>query len=245
MAGQQEEWVRHLGELRRRLIVVSICFTAAMGFGLYMSPRILAWVKAQPAALHLEWNVFSLTDGLFVYMRCAFGVAFVLTLPVLLIHIWAFVKPGLTKEESKGTLKYVPAATGLFVTGAAFGYWVVLPAMIRFMSSLNQRLGVSETYGIDKYFDFLFRVVFPLGIAFEMPVVVLFLTRLGVLTPERLRSGRKGAYLLLAIVGASITPPDFVSHLSVTVPLILLFEASVLLSTRFARRQHTAAPAGT
>lgn len=240
----QKELIGHLSELRKRLIIVSSCFLISMCGGLYASPHILRYIKSGPTASSVEWNVFSFTDGLFIYLRCAFLFAILFTLPVLLYQLWAFVRPGLTASEAKGTLSYVPISFLLFLTGTAFSYYLVFPMMMQFMIEMNQNVGAVETYGIDRYFSFMFSIVFPLGVAFEMPLVMLFLTRLGLLTPERLTATRKYAYVGLAIVGACISPPDFVSHLSVTVPLIMLFEISAFLSRRFARRM-SAAPTTT
>nr|WP_169087738.1 twin-arginine translocase subunit TatC [Paenibacillus sp. PL91]MBC9202892.1 twin-arginine translocase subunit TatC [Paenibacillus sp. PL91] len=232
----QGDLVNHLTELRKRLIIVIACFFVAMSGGLYMSPAILRYIKSGLTAKSVEWNVFSFTDGLFIYLRCAFLFAILFTLPVLLYQTWAFVRPGLTETEAKGTLAYVPVSFLLFLTGVSFSYFLVFPMMLGFMIEMNHNVGAVETYGIDRYFSFLFSVVFPLGVAFEMPLIILFLTRLGLLTPERLSSSRKYAYVSLAVVGACISPPDFVSHLSVTVPLLLLFEISVLVTRRYAKR---------
>ncbi|WP_213581256.1 twin-arginine translocase subunit TatC [Paenibacillus sp. J2TS4] len=228
--------VLHLTELRKRLIVVASVFIIALCAGLSIAPMLLRYIQSRPDAAGIDWNVFSLTDGLFIYMRCAFLVAVLLTLPVLLYQLWAFVRPGLTDAEAKGTLAYVPASFMLFLMGASFGYYVVFPMMVRFMQTMNASIGAIETYGIDRYFTFMFNVVFPLAVSFEMPVVVLFMTRLGLLTPARLKTTRKYAYVGLAIVGALISPPDFVSHLSVTIPLIALFEISAYLAGHYYKR---------
>lgn len=229
---EQEELIYHLTEVRKRLLIVFGWFFAMLCAGLYVSPRLLLLIKSQPAAASIEWNVFSFTDGLFIYMKCALLVAVLFTLPVLLYQIWAFVRPGLTEEEARSTLPYVPVSFVLFLGGASFSYFVVFPMMVRFMEKMNRTIGAVETYGIDRYFSFLFSVVFPMAVAFELPVVILFLTRIGLLSPERLKKARKFAYLGLAIVGSCISPPDFISHLSVTIPLILLFEISVIVSAR-------------
>jgi sec-independent protein translocase protein TatC len=233
---KNEEIIYHLTELRKRLIIVIGWFFLTLSLGLYISPQILLFIKSQPVASVIEWHVFSLTDGLFIYLRCAFIFALLFTLPVLLYEVWAFVQPGLTDSEAKGTLAYVPISFMLFLTGLAFSYFLVFPMMLRFMETMNKKIGAVETYGIERYFSFLFSVVFPLGIAFEMPLVILFLTRLGLLTPERLKVTRKYAYVGLAVVGSCISPPDFVSHLSVTIPLLLLFELSVIVAVRYYRR---------
>ncbi|PZE19561.1 twin-arginine translocase subunit TatC [Paenibacillus xerothermodurans] len=237
---EQNEFVGHLAELRKRLVYVIVWFFITLCAGLYLSPNILTFIKSQPAAVNIVWNVFSLTDGMFIYMKCAFVFSILFTLPLALYHIWAFVKPGLTEREAKGTLTYVPLSFLLFVMGLSFSYFVVFPMMISFMGKLNQSIGAVETYGIDRYFSFMFNVIFPMGIAFEMPVVILFLTKLGLLTPQRLRQVRKYAYLVLVIVGSCISPPDFVSHIAVTIPLILLFELSIVVSGWQLRKRENA-----
>lgn len=229
---KQEDWLPHLTEIRTRLLIVAVWFVASLGAGLWLSPRILLLLKARPEALGIKWNVFSMTDGLFVYMKCGLLVALLLTLPLLLYHLWAFVRPGLSESEARHTLPFIPAAAAMFAAGAAFSYFVVFPMMLRFLIAMNRSIGAAETYGIDRYFSFLFGVVLPMAVAFELPLVVLFLTRIGLLTPQRLRSSRKYAYLGLAIVGSCISPPEMVSHLAVTIPLIALFELSVYIAGR-------------
>lgn len=173
-------------------------------------------------------------------MKCALLFALLFAVPVILHQLWGFVRPGLTEAEARSTLPYIPAAFVLFLAGAAFGYMVVFPMMLHFMKTMNLTIGAVETYGIDRYFSFLYEIVFPMAVAFEMPVVLMFLTKLGLLTPERLKMTRKYAYIILAIVGSCISPPDMISHLSVTVPLFLLFEISVFVSGRQWRAmQHT------
>jgi sec-independent protein translocase protein TatC len=125
----------------------------------------------------------------------------------------------------------------LFLIGIAFAYFLVFPSMIRFMSEMNRNIGAAEIYGVSAFFTFLFNIIFPIAVAFEMPVVVLFLTKVGVLNPHKLSKVRKYAYLVLVIVGSMISPPDFVSHLAVSIPLILLFEASVICSRVYAARK--------
>ncbi|CAH8718514.1 twin-arginine translocase subunit TatC [Paenibacillus thiaminolyticus] len=232
----QEELILHLTELRKRLIVFTSWFIAMLCVGVYLSPRLLVLLKSRPAKLGIQWNVFAFTDGLFVYMKCALLFAVLLSLPVLFYQLWAFVRPGLTEVEALAALAYVPASFLMFLLGVAFSYYLVFPMMLEFLMQMNRSIGAAEIYGIDRYFTLMFNIVFPLGIAFEMPVVVLFLTRLELMTPDKLRRIRKPAYLGLTIVGACISPPDVVSHLSVTIPLIALFELSICLSAAYSRR---------
>ncbi|WP_156922035.1 twin-arginine translocase subunit TatC [Cohnella thermotolerans] len=231
------ELVAHLGELRRRLLFVGSWFVAALAVGLYASPRVLDFVRRHSGAIRVEWSVFSLSDGLIVYMKCALLAGIVLTLPFALYHVWAFCRPGLTESEARSALVYVPASFALFLVGISFGYTVGLPMMIRFMIRLNQSIGAQEVYGIRHYVSFVLGFLLPMGVAFEMPLVLLFLTKLGLLTPDSVKRVRKFAYVGLAVLGSCISPPDFVSHLSVTVPLILLFELGAFVSIRYYRRR--------
>ncbi|NIK71658.1 twin-arginine translocase subunit TatC [Paenibacillus sp. BK033] len=229
--------ISHLTELRKRLIYVAGWFLASLGVGLYAAPKILTFVKGHLGAIEVEWSVFALSDGIAVYMKCALLVGIILTLPFLMYHLWAFARPGMTDAEAKSTLVYVPTSSLLFVGGVLFGYTVALPMMIRFMIKLNQSMGAQEVYGIQHYMSFLISFLLPMGVAFEMPLAMTFLTRIGMLTPGKMKQVRKFAYVGLAVVGTLISPPDFVSHLSVTVPLILLFEISAFISARYYRRK--------
>lgn len=235
--------IEHLTELRKRLIIIAITFILTLAVSFYYAPAVLNWLKEQPSAVSISWNVFGFADGFMIYFKCALIVSFLVTLPVILYQTWAFLKPGLTKEESKGTLLYVPASFLLFILGASFSYFVVAPLVLGFMSSINASIGATETYGINQYFTFLFNIVFPISVIFEMPVVILFLTKLGLVDPKKLRKMRKIAYFVLIVVGVSLTPPDFVSDLLIIIPLLLLFEASILCSSwsvkKKAKRENT------
>ncbi|SFI62376.1 sec-independent protein translocase protein TatC [Paenibacillus sp. UNC496MF] len=229
--------IAHLTELRKRLIVAAVWFVLALAAGLYVSPRLLHFVKTHLGSVKVEWSVFSLSDGLAVYMKCALMVGLLLSLPVFVYQLWAFARPGMTDSEAKATLMYVPLSVLLFASGVLFGYLVALPMMIAFMIKLNRSIGAHEVYGIQHYVSFLVSFLLPMGIAFEMPLVLLLLTRIGLLTPGKLKQVRKFAYVGLAVLGSLISPPDFVSHLSVTLPLILLFEISAFVSIRYFRRR--------
>lgn len=229
--------IAHLTELRKRLILASIWFVMALAAGLYASPRILHFVKNNLGNVDVTWSVFALSDGIAVYMKCALMIGLLLSLPVFVYHLWAFARPGMTDGEARSTLLFVPMSFALFVCGVLFGYLVALPMMVSFMIRLNRSIGANEVYGIQHYVSFLVSFLLPMGLAFEMPLVLMFLARIGLLTPGKLKYARKYAYVGLAVLGSLISPPDFVSHLSVTLPLILLFEISAFVSMRYLRRR--------
>lgn len=228
---QEFTLVEHLTELRKRLIIVVITFLLSLGIGFSLAARILNIIKAQPTAIHVEWNVFGFTDGLMIYFKCALIIAILITLPVLLHQTWLFVKPGLSEKESKETFIYIPVSFLLFLLGVSFSYFILFPIMLDFMSTINQSIGAIETYGMKQYFTFMFNLIIPVGIVFEMPVIILFLTKLGIVTPTSLRKMRKVAYFILVVVGVLISPPDFISDFLIIIPLFLLFEISILISS--------------
>lgn len=223
--------VEHLTELRKRLIIVAAAFLVSLGIGFGSSAKMLNFIKAQPTAAAVEWNVFGFTDGILIYLKCAMVIAVLVTLPIALHQIWLFVKPGLTEKEAKGTFLFIPASFFLFLAGVSFSYFLVFPLMLSFMSEINHTIGATETYGMQQYFTFMFNLVIPVGLVFEMPVIVMFLTKLGIVTPNSLRKMRKVAYFLLVVTGVTITPPDFVSDIMIIIPLFVLFEISVIVSS--------------
>ena len=229
--------IEHLEELRKRLIIVAITFTIAIAIGFWWAPNLLNILREQPSALGVDWNLFSYTDGILIYLKCAFIVALLFTLPVALLQIWLFVKPGLTEQEAKNTITFVPVSFFLFLLGIGFSYFILFPLMLDFLSSINTSIGATETYGINQYFTLLFNLTIPIGVVFELPVVILFLTNLGIVTPTKLRKMRKVAYFILIVVGVSISPPDFISDFLIIIPLLSLFEISILVSSWSVKRQ--------
>jgi sec-independent protein translocase protein TatC len=127
-------------------------------------------------------------------------------------------------------LLYIPIAMVLMLIGMAFSYFIVVPYIIQFTFELSLEMGIETTIGINEYFGFLFRTVLPFGVIFQLPVVVLFLTQLGIITPMFLKQNRKYAYFIMFVLAALIAPPDFMTHLLLTVPMIILYEISIYVS---------------
>ncbi|EZP79211.1 Sec-independent protein translocase subunit TatC [Parageobacillus genomosp. 1] len=220
----------HLGELRKRLIIVLVFFGIALIGSFFFVEPIILYLQHTDEAKELTMNAFRLTDPIKIYFQFAFVIAFILTAPVLLYQIWAFVSPGLYEKERKVTLSYIPLSIFLFLAGVSFAYFVLFPFVVRFMQNLAERLGIHQVIGINEYFEFLLQLVLPFGIVFQLPVVVMFLTRLGLITPMLLSKVRKYAYLALLILAAAITPPDVLSQVIVMIPLSILYEASIWIS---------------
>ncbi|MBD0379674.1 twin-arginine translocase subunit TatC [Paenibacillus sedimenti] len=229
--------VEHLGELRKRIMWILIALIIGMAGGLICAKPIIRYLKNIPPADDIGWNVFSPWDALRLYMNFGLAVGILITLPVALYHIWAFVKPGLREVEQKASIIYIPAAFFLFLLGIAFGYFVVFPMAFFFTSSISKSLEITELYGAAQYFSFMFNIIIPLAVVFEMPIVVMFLTKIRLLNPKRLHKFRRYAYMLMVILATVITPPDAISAILVSVPLIILYEFSVFLSGFIYRKQ--------
>ncbi|WP_248928740.1 twin-arginine translocase subunit TatC [Paenibacillus hamazuiensis] len=237
---EQEEGmplVEHLAELRKRIIWVIVVLIIGMVIGLIYAQSLINYLKTLPPADKINWNVFSPGDALRIYLNFGLVAGLIITLPFALYHIWAFLKPGLREEEQKASLMFVPFAFLLFLIGLAFGYFVVFRMAFMFTSSISQHLQLTETYGISQYFSFMFSIIIPLALLFELPIVVMFLTRLRILNPQLMRKLRRYAYLILVIVAGVITPPDATSMILVFLPMIVLYEFSAFLSGIIYRKQ--------
>jgi len=216
----------HLAELRKRLIITAVFFVIffVVGF-IFVKDIYYFFEKNIPFRLHIT----GITDTLRIYITMASVIAVAGTLPILSLQIWLFIKPGLTARERKASLAYIPGIFFLFICGLTFAYLVFIHFIMPFLVSLNDGM-FEEIFTVDKYFKFMFRITIPVAFLFETPIVTMFLTSLGIITPRFLRKVRKYAYLVLLIIGALITPPDVFLQLIVAVPLFLIYEISIYFS---------------
>ncbi|KAB7704479.1 twin-arginine translocase subunit TatC [Bacillus aerolatus] len=230
MSRQDMTIYEHIGELRKRLIIVVVFLFLAMIAGLFLAEPIIRYLQHADEAKELTMNAFRVTDPLKIYFQMAFVIAFILTSPMILYQLWAFVNPGLLESEKKVTLSYIPISVLLFLAGLSFSYLVLFPYIIHFMMKLSGNLNIEQVIGINEYFQFLFQITLPFGILFQLPVVTMFLTRLGIITPMFLAQIRRYAYFILLVVAGLITPPDVVSQIIVMIPLVILYEISIWIS---------------
>lgn len=229
--------VDHLTELRRRIIYVLLVFGGGLIGGLFCAKPIYNYLIHADLAQGFVLHAFSFWDGIGMYMKIAMAVSLLLSVPFIVYQLWAFVSPGLRDEERSAALRYVPYVFVLFVLGIAFAYYVVFPLALSFTISITRSMGLVETYGIAQYFSFMFSLVLPLALLFELPLLVMFLTKLRILNPLRLRKMRRYAYFALVFIAVVITPPDFISDFLVMIPLLVLYEFSVFLSALVYRKQ--------
>lgn len=240
MQANEMNLIGHLEEMRKRLIYTAIFFVLALVAAFLYVKSIYQWLVR---GVDHELALLGPSDIIWVYFSIAGVAAIALTMPVAGYHTWRFVQPALSKEDQRGTLLFIPAIALLFILGLAFGYFVLHPMVLGFLTRLS--VDFQMVYTAEKYFSFLFNLTVPFGFLFEMPVVVMFLTRLGLLNPVRLAKARKLSYFGLTVTAVMITPPDIVSDILVIVPLFLLYEFSVTLSKLVYRKKlRLAAEAG-
>lgn len=215
----------HLAELRSRLIIcLSVLIITTIGT--YINIKTISAIIIKP----IENLVFiSPLELLISYIKLAIICGFLLASPVILFHIWKFTAKALTHKERKYIYIYVPFSLILFFAGAAFAYFLVVPAGIKMLLGLATP-NIQPMISIAKYISFLGLMVFTFSIVFQVPLVIIFLTSIKLLNPNILKTKRKYAYLLTFIIAALITPPDVFTQILLACPLILLYEISILLT---------------
>lgn len=223
-------FTEHLEELRKRLFICAVFFIGALFIGFYFAKPIIRFIQKQGEERLITLNAFNVADPLTVYLEVTFIIALVVTSPVLLYQLWAFITPGLHENERKATIKYIPYSFVLFILGVCFSYFVLFPFVMKFMMGLSEDLSIQQTIGINEYFSFLFKLIIPFGLIFQLPVVVLFLSRIGILDPKWMVKFRKYSYFVLFVIAVLLAPPDLVSNIIVAVPLFVLYEISVYIA---------------
>ncbi|CAM3896783.1 twin-arginine translocase subunit TatC [Mesobacillus zeae] len=225
--------IDHLDELRKRLIISVAAFLVFFIAGFAYVEEIYSFFVRD---LDVKLIVLGPSDIIWVYFMLATVIAFAGTIPVIAIQLWLFVKPALRPNERKISLSYIPALFVLFIVGLCFGYFVIFPTVLKFLIELGGELMVTN-FTADRYFRFIMHMTIPFGVLFELPVVVMFLTSLGIINPFVLVKLRKYAYFVLVFIAIIITPPDFMSDFIVTIPLLFLYEISINLSKIVYRRK--------
>lgn len=230
------EWtvVEHLTDLRKR-IVYSLIFLVLAFIGSLVFVNRIFHVLTDPLG-HVHLAVLGPGDVIQIYFMIAGLTALGISLPFLLFQVWLFIRPALTARESRFALLTLPFVALMFIGGVLFSYLVIFPILLHFLLTLaSQQFEIVIT--AENYFSFLTNITLPFGLIFEMPIVLLFLTQIGVVTPKKLTKLRKHAYLLIVIAASLISPPELISHLSVATPMMALYEVSILLCRVQMRRK--------
>lgn len=231
--------VEHLSEFRTRLIISILAFGAAAAAGWVMAPDLLEILMVPARQAGAQMIQLSATEVFWVYVKLAVLGGLVLSSPVLLYEVLAFVWPGLEQSERRAVAILLPFAVLFFLAGVLFAYFLFLKYLFRFFLGFTAP-GVATTLSVGSYITMILNLILPFGLVFELPVLLSLVARLGIVTPEFLARNRKYAVLIIFIVAAVLTPPDPVSQIVMAVPLLLLYEIGVLV-VRLTVRRVTAA----
>lgn len=228
----QQPLIAHLIELRTRLIRALLGIILVF-LGLFHWAgdiyRLLALPMMEVLPAGAQMIATDVTTPFFVPMKVTMMVAFLVSLPHSLYQAWAFVAPGLYQHEKRLALPLIVSSFVLFLVGMAFAYFLVFPVVFGFMSSVTPD-GVSMMTDIDKYLSFVLGMFLAFGITFEVPVVVIVLSKLGIVSLEQLKQARPYVIVGAFVIAAIVTPPDVLSQIMLAVPLWLLYEFGIVMA---------------
>ena len=229
----------HLAELRNRIFKILVAWLVGAGLAWSFSEQIFSYLLA-PAVAALgpeggQLQAIAPTEIFFTYLKSALLAGFVLALPVIFWQIWSFIAPGLYQNEKRFVVPFVVISTVLFVGGAFFGYSVVFPIMFSFFTGFDSDF-VRSAWTMREVFAMTTRLFLAFGIAFELPVVVFFLSLSGIVTAKQLFKGTPYAVLAVFVAAAVLTPPDVFSQVFLALPMIGLYLLGVLVAWFFGKR---------
>jgi sec-independent protein translocase protein TatC len=237
MAMDKQPVTAHLEELRHRLIVCICAWVAAFLLCYGFAERLFQFVAQPVRAVLPEGSslVFiNATEPFFTYLKIAAFAGLLLALPVILWQIWQFVAPGLHSHEKRFAVPFVLASCACFATGAWFGFLYVFPLIFRFLIGFGTGNGdIEAMLSMGIYLSLSCKLLLAFGVVFELPIVIFFLARLGIVDHHWLARNRKYTLLVAFIVGAILTPPDVISQLALAVPFLLLYEIGILVARLF------------
>ncbi len=229
--------VGHLREVRNRIALVFVALIIAFIVCFSFIKPLANLLLTMGRAYGFQYVYLSPSELLTSYFKLSMIVAVVVISPLMLYQIWGFVAPALTRREKKAILPALFGGLGFFALGAAFSYFVALPFMIQFLINYSASDFIHSAISVASYLDFMMGMLLTFGLVFELPMLAFVLSSLGLLTPQLLRKVRSYAIVVIFIVAAIITPPDVVSQFMIAVPMVALYELSILISAAVVRRK--------
>lgn len=231
--------IEHIAELRTRLMWCLLAFFVATGISYFFAAEIYAFL-AKPLANAVvdegqrRMIYTSLTEAFFTYLKLACFAGFIASFPVIAYQLYRFLAPGLYAGEKRAMIPYLVAAPALFFIGAGFVYYLIFPTAWKFFlgfesGGVGGALPIQLEAKVSEYLGLVMHLILAFGLSFQLPIVLIILVRMGVLTVEKLRAGRRYAIVIIVAVAAVITPPDVFSQIALSVPLYALYEIAILL----------------
>ena len=230
----------HLSELKTRLIKVVLLFLIVFGVCYLVSDHLFLWL-ADPLNKSLKdigienpTLVYThLAEAFLTYIKVSFFAALMITFPFLEVQTWLFLKPGLHKNEQKFTFMIFAMAPVFFILGAALAYYYVFPLTWKFLVGFSipesQNISIHLMTKMEDYFDLATKLMFAFGLCFQLPLILIILAKLNVVSVDALIRNRKFVVVGIFIVAAFLTPPDVISQIALAIPLLLLYELSIIV----------------
>ncbi|MDY6972224.1 MAG: twin-arginine translocase subunit TatC [Thermodesulfobacteriota bacterium] len=233
----KKPFLAHLEELRQRLIACAVAVGIGSVISYVFAEKLFKILIAPLTAVMPEGNhlIFTSLPEMFItYIKVALVSGVLIAAPLIFYELWMFVAPGLYQKEKKVAIPFVVSSTILFVGGALFGYLVVFPLGFKFFMGFSSEY-VKALPSVKQYFSFSLKLLFAFGVVFELPVIMFFLAKTGVVTSQLLKQKRKYAILLTFVMAAILTPPDVITQCMMAGPLIILYEIGIFVAA-LARR---------
>ena len=227
-------FLSHLEELRKRLFIIFIAIGIGFGVSYSFAEEILLFLKAPFSG---DLVALAPTEAFLTILKVSIFAGVLLATPVIMYQIWKFVAPGLYDREKKHTVPFVIIATLLFFTGAIFCYFAILPYGLKFLQRFAPAAIDTNMFRLSDYVSFVIKLMLGFGAVFELPPIMVFLTSIGVVTPQYLSKNRKYAILIMFVVGAFLTPPDVFTQLMMAAPLLILYEVSIIASRAVSKKK--------
>jgi sec-independent protein translocase protein TatC len=224
--------VEHLDELRWRIVVCLVVFGVALALCFWQNHLLLEIASGPLPAHHKKLITFGVTEPFTTTLTVSTYGALILSMPILVYQLYAYVLPAFSDSERRAILPMMLLAPLLFIAGVAFAYFAVMPAAVKFLLGFNNSQFNVQVRARD-YYSFFSTTMLAGGVIFELPLAILAVTRLGIVRVDQLRSNRRYAYLLISIIAAALPGVDPVSMLIEMVPLLVLYELSILLARAF------------
>ncbi|SHJ71715.1 Sec-independent protein translocase TatC [Anaerobranca californiensis DSM 14826] len=226
--------IGHLSELRKRIIISFLAFVVGFIISYTFIDEIRSFVLKPAQGLELIY--LSPPELFLAYLKIAFITGFILASPVIILQFWLFIKPALKKEEKKHLIFAMIMGLIFFLIGASFAYYVIIPMSINFFVRMSVD-DITPMFSVVNYLKFVNSLLLSFGLVFQLPLLIILLSQLNLITPKTLRKYRKFVILAIFTVSAFITPPDIISQVMMAVPMMILYEFSLIASSVIYKRK--------
>ncbi|MEW6738735.1 MAG: twin-arginine translocase subunit TatC [Nitrospirota bacterium] len=257
MEDEKMPLTEHLGELRKRITISLVALLATFMVAFNYSEEIFKFIMF-PLRYNLDFSVKNMyvhfvpqdklqntklvflapAEAFWMNLKVSFVAGLMLSLPVMFHQLWKFISPGLLPKERRYVIPFIFSATGLFLFGAAFCFFIVLPLAMGFLLTYKVGDFLMPMLSVGQYVDFCLKFILSFGAVFELPIIIIFLTKMGIVTPKTLAKNRKYAVLIAFVLAAFLTPtPDAFNQILMALPIILLYEIGIWISPLFVKKE--------